>query len=225
MTERRPNPALAAQIAATGLPEAEALAKLGAAEVAAGRSCGPCAQCCVLVGVAELDNAPGITCPHQREPEEAARCGGACSIHPSRPAGCRVYACAWKLGLGEDRDRPDHIHALLEWLPFDDEDVHPYGGYWLLRIQRRRPSRRAREVVEQQLQRGCVVLVHRGPGARLSMYYPDGAEDAEAGVAPSWEDERAGVAMDFRVAYYASYADALDPELRVRIETGVLPLD
>jgi len=215
----RPNPALRAQLAATGLPEAEAIAALTAEERAADRSCGSCTVCCVTLGVPELDNPPGAPCPHLVPHPDA---GGGCGIHAERPGGCRVYACAWKLGLLGDDERPDRIGGLLEWHDLDPE-FHPYGGHWVFRILTNQPTRAGRDVIDHLLGWGALVLVFRGAGARLSMYYPDGSVEADVGRAPTWAAEQAGEAMGFRVAYYDSYAEGLDPDVRARIEGSEPP--
>ena len=144
-------------------------------------------------------------------------------MYEHRPGGCRVYACAWKLGLADPEHRPDRIGGLLEWLELDRE-LHPFGGSWLLRQVGDSLTPEGIELVECLRSIGCIVTVYRGPRRRLTVLYPDGGSDDKAGTAPSWEDEVAGrAAMDFRVAYYSSYADRLDPELRAQIETGELP--
>jgi len=64
-----------------------------------GTGCGSCTLCCTLLGVAELDKPGDTPCAHCRE-------GRGCAIYPSRPPGCRDFACAWLVGH-EDGKRPD----------------------------------------------------------------------------------------------------------------------
>jgi hypothetical protein len=65
-----------------------------------GRSCGTCALCCKLVGIAELNKPMGQWCPHCLK-------RGGCGIYPSRPEECRTFNCGWLTNaeIGE------------EWLP------------------------------------------------------------------------------------------------------------
>lgn len=222
----RPNPALAAQLreaggGASAEAEAEAAAwdRLLEDERAVGRRCGTCAVCCEVLGVIELDKAPGSACRFVLSDTGA---GGACGIHAQRPGGCRAYACAWKLGLYDDGARPDRIGALLEWHELEPE-FHPFAGHWLLRTVGADATEAAQAIIEHQAGLGCLVLHHRGANRPMDLHYPDGSVDDEAGNAPSWEAEQRGEPLGFRVAYYDSYREALPRALRRRIESGQLP--
>lgn len=63
------------------------------------RRCGPCQACCTAYGVKELRKPYQTPCQFQ--------CPEGCSIYTHRPDTCRTFACAWRIGLGEDHDRPD----------------------------------------------------------------------------------------------------------------------
>ena len=60
---------------------------------AAGRGCGECHACCVVLGFeATPEEAPfakpaGEVCPHL--------CAGGCAIYAERPPVCRRFQCAW----------------------------------------------------------------------------------------------------------------------------------
>lgn len=216
MTERLPNPALREQLQATGKTGEAAYAELQAAELEVGRSCGDCTVCCHVCGVPELDNPPGTACAHV--------CAKGCEIYADRPGGCRVYACAWKLGFGPDAERPDRVGGLLEWHELDP-GFHPMDGHWIFRLEADEPTREGEDLVDALLANGCLVLLYRGPSQPLTMIYPDGSADEEAGVATSWDEEQAGDSMEYRVAYWDSYADALDPELRAAVEGGLSPFE
>jgi hypothetical protein len=53
-----------------------------------GRSCGTCALCCKLVGIAELNKPMNQWCPHCLK-------HSGCKIYDSRPNECRTFNCDW----------------------------------------------------------------------------------------------------------------------------------
>jgi Fe-S-cluster containining protein len=57
--------------------------------VVPGRACGPCALCCKVLRIEELDKPAGRWCPHCT----AGRDG--CRIYDTRPPSCRSFHCAW----------------------------------------------------------------------------------------------------------------------------------
>ena len=63
------------------------------------RRCGPCQACCTAYGVKETRKPYDTRCQFQ--------CPSGCSIYEYRPDTCRTFACAWRVGLGDDTDRPD----------------------------------------------------------------------------------------------------------------------
>lgn len=92
-----------------------------AAEV--GRQCGACTACCSIhnvPGVTELGERcrflgeVGVITMHEVkvgdgaidfEPSYHPQEG--CTIYSARPRMCSMWFCAWRLGLGQDTDRPD----------------------------------------------------------------------------------------------------------------------
>jgi len=78
------------------------------------RACGGCTLCCTVLRVDALHKLGGTPCPEQRSPGEAARLGGGCGIHATRPRICRRYRCLWLQGGLEAGDRPDRLGAVLD---------------------------------------------------------------------------------------------------------------
>lgn len=79
-----------------------------------GRACGDCQACCATLmvdAVPELDptpfvKQPGTRCEHQ--------CKGGCSIYEKRPTNCEVYYCWWRIGWGNEEDRPDKLKVIID---------------------------------------------------------------------------------------------------------------
>jgi hypothetical protein len=70
------------------------------------RQCGGCSACCSTLHVKELGKPEGQRCEHQ--------CDRGCAIHGNgKPEICKGYLCMWRLGVGEDSDRPDRGGLLL----------------------------------------------------------------------------------------------------------------
>lgn len=72
------------------------------------RSCGPCSECCTVLGVHELSKAPFVRCRHV----EASK-GGCCGIHRNRPVSCSEFSCLWLGGHFDRKDRPDRTGIVL----------------------------------------------------------------------------------------------------------------
>jgi Fe-S-cluster containining protein len=107
--------------------------------VTAVRECEECSLCCTVLRVDELRKLGGVDCVHQL-PE------GGCGIHPSRPAICRAYRCAWLQGHFEESDRPDRLGAVLDFVN--------HGGQLMLEVRQARggsfdASRRLQEIAER----------------------------------------------------------------------------
>jgi len=77
------------------------------------RVCGGCVACCYVIEVGELGKPFRTPCPHAIPGEGCAIWGG-----PGGPDGepktCKVYRCAWAMGFGEERDRPDRSGVLVD---------------------------------------------------------------------------------------------------------------
>lgn len=67
------------------------------------RNCGPCTECCYVLGVHELGKRDFTHCQHEK------RSSGGCGIYKTRPPSCAEFQCLW-LGEHFDRkDRPDRV--------------------------------------------------------------------------------------------------------------------
>ena len=73
------------------------------------RKCGKCTACCTVLGVPELEKKHQTPCVY----EKTDSCG--CSIYDDRPATCKGFYCAWRLGLGTYDDRPDKIGVVFAY--------------------------------------------------------------------------------------------------------------
>ena len=62
------------------------------------RDCGGCTVCCTILAVNGMTEA-GEPCKNQ--------CEAGCAIYAERPRPCRSFDCLWRLGVGEEDDRPD----------------------------------------------------------------------------------------------------------------------
>jgi hypothetical protein len=69
------------------------------------RECGECTACCEAIGVDALGKPPNCRCEHQTN--------SGCGCYESRPDDCRYWFCCWRLGWGNDADRPDKSGVLL----------------------------------------------------------------------------------------------------------------
>jgi hypothetical protein len=83
----------------------------------AGRECGECTACCIVLAVGELEKPSYTPCTH---------CTTAgCGIYTSRPFTCRGWSCEWwlgRLGLSEV-ERPDKLGLMFT---FDDDSIIVY---------------------------------------------------------------------------------------------------
>ena len=81
-----------------------------------GRTCGECRVCCKLPDIEALGKPINTWCKHA----DLKRAGGGCGIYDKRPQTCREFSCAWLSGLGEDRDRPDHLGVMYQVVEMPD---------------------------------------------------------------------------------------------------------
>jgi len=80
-------------------------------------SCGPCAECCRLLAVAELAKPENHACRHARPGIMA----GCCGIYEQRPAACVAFTCLWLASRGRGGPaerlapalRPDKTHVVF----------------------------------------------------------------------------------------------------------------
>ncbi len=87
-------------------------------DLVAGRECGKCSACCVVLNVdtPEFQKMPGRPCAHL--------CAQGCTIHETRFPVCRAYHCGWRYlaGLSDDW-RPDKSGVLVD---FQSDDLPPH---------------------------------------------------------------------------------------------------
>jgi hypothetical protein len=78
------------------------------------RTCGTCSLCCKLLGIGEIDKAPGVWCSKCDPPN-------GCTIYDSRPAECREFSCIWleTPTLGEEW-KPTRSKMVLYWIDNGD---------------------------------------------------------------------------------------------------------
>lgn len=74
------------------------------------RECGDCNICCIETSIIEkdLEKPRFVPCKH------LCTNGKGCSIYNDRFTICREYECGWKLGLGNDNQRPDKSGIILD---------------------------------------------------------------------------------------------------------------
>jgi len=72
------------------------------------RTCGGCTACCKTHGVYELSKDAGIWCPH-------CEIGKGCKIYSERPTACQEFKCAWLIGVGAPKHRPDKTKIVPEY--------------------------------------------------------------------------------------------------------------
>jgi|SRR5262245_6002099 len=63
------------------------------------RACGTCTACCFVFQVAATDSPPYSWCKHCTP-------GVGCGIYAERPPECAGFYCLWRMGFGDDADRP-----------------------------------------------------------------------------------------------------------------------
>lgn len=126
------------------------------------RECGSCSVCCKELPIRELDKASGVWCMHWKK-------GKGCRIYGDRPQGCKDFACFWKAGFGEEGDRPDRIHVMI------DECVLPVVGNAMVIHETRSgavgASDAVRDAIQGAFQQGYMVWVRRFQQADI-VYLP-----------------------------------------------------
>ncbi len=139
--------------------------------MAADRSCGSCSMCCKLMGISELDKAPGVWCPNFKR-------GGGCAIYHDRPTECRTFECEW---LREPRWPDDWRPDRSKFVMFTEEGgkrlkiVVDEGapGAWLSEPYYSRLKRMSQKVHEGQRLIICI-------GQRRIVVFPE--TDIDLGV-------------------------------------------
>jgi hypothetical protein len=89
------------------------------------RDCGDCIVCCVYPRIPELnkrgmEHCSNLTLPGPEEENKRYYTGnsicGNCKIYDSKekPLCCSEYNCAWRMGYGDEGDRPDKVFMLFD---------------------------------------------------------------------------------------------------------------
>jgi hypothetical protein len=115
------------------------------------RKCEGCTVCCTIQGVVELSKPYYETCRHV--------CNGGCAIYDERPASCRSYYCAWRLGQC-DGQRPDQSALLVDMGPV----IGPDGEAICFHVYECRPGSldtdEGERTVRQLSKKGPPVILH-----------------------------------------------------------------
>lgn len=131
------------------------------------RQCGPCTACCTFMAVDELEPPkPAFKrCQHQR--------GRGCAVYKARPESCSYYSCAWLLGFGDRRARPDKLDVAFS--AFESPQLGPYMQvHELKRGALDKPA--ARRLVAAAAQHGLVIHITNGDRRRLLGGPPEAVE-------------------------------------------------
>lgn len=128
------------------------------------RSCGSCSLCCKLMGISELDKAPGQWCPKFKR-------GVGCGIYLDRPTECRTFECEW---LREPRWPDEWRPEKSKFVMFTEDDgkrlkivVDPATpGAWMNEPYYSRFKRMAQKAYEGQRLIICI-------GQRRIVIFPD----------------------------------------------------
>jgi hypothetical protein len=136
------------------------------------RSCGDCRVCCTLFEIPEVKKDLNSPCRHESRNPSAP----GCKIYAHRPQVCRTFECAWKLGLGTNRDRPDRLGIMLYTINLEDGlpglaivEAHP-GAFQTKRVrdmialyQARKPGRIILRRAEDRRFKQASVLIEGKP--------------------------------------------------------------
>lgn len=93
----------------------------------AARTCGGCQECCVRLGIEELDKPPMHLCPHM--------VGGGCGIYANRPHSCKHYACLWVIGVIPEQFKPEKIGVIIDQ-GVNDKQGNPAKNCFVVRETR-----------------------------------------------------------------------------------------
>ena len=74
------------------------------------RACGPCAECCTAMGIAEINKPAGVRCSHLIPRGDG---GEHCGIYETRPNSCRTFACYWLKGWATAAERPAKLGVVI----------------------------------------------------------------------------------------------------------------
>jgi hypothetical protein len=127
------------------------------------RECGPCSECCYVLGVHEVGKPDFTHCKH-----ESASKHGCCSIYKTRPESCRTFKCLWLEGHLDRKDRPDRVGIVFA--------TAEMPGRQVVIAYVRKPgadkSGHGKELLER-LTQACPVCIVRHDGTRSVMVTED----------------------------------------------------
>ncbi len=88
------------------------------------RDCGECFVCCVYPRINDpeltkpgMAHCPNLVLPGEVQENSVFYSGEGCEncrIYDNQPKTCSEYKCAWKLGFGDEGDRPDKSLMLFD---------------------------------------------------------------------------------------------------------------
>jgi hypothetical protein len=141
------------------------------------RPCAGCSACCTVLGVRELEKAPWMTCKHV-VPK-------GCGIYETRPPICGKFYCLWQSGVGEDRDRPDHLGVVFAPTDGPTEFTHEVEvqAYEVVADAFNRP--RVVEIAKRFLAKGRLVVGHTFGGGSFRFLGPP----EKVRLAKQWVEE------------------------------------
>ena len=157
------------------------------------RSCGSCSLCCKLMGISELDKAPGAWCFNFRR-------GAGCGVYQDRPTECRTFECEW---LREPRWPDDWRPDCAKFVMFTEESGkrlkivvdEATPGAWLSEPYYSRLNRMSQKAYEGQRLIICI-------GQRRIVVFPEA--DIDLGVLSDDDKIISGYAeKDGRMVPYA----------------------
>lgn len=74
------------------------------------RACDGCTACCGVHAILETMSPSYRPCRYE--------CPGVgCAIYAARPRECSGYYCAWRMGFGDEEDRPDRSGMVVDVAP------------------------------------------------------------------------------------------------------------
>jgi len=149
------------------------------------RKCGTCRECCVHVGVEELDKKPGIPCEHL--------CAKGCSIYEKRPGGCRSFVCMWYQGQFSQRDKPNQTGVVC-WMAYTGIMLDKDGNKCLTLYVSHRPGKKLNKkmfnwMLQVSYQYPAIVTPMKGNNPRYRSIYWQGKKVTDQVEVKEWYED------------------------------------